>query len=76
MALDKAPNFPDLNNFLNRQVCRLDQMICKPPLELAFYELMVNHSFFDAWLSWIGICTLKEDWLVGSEIEFKQLAYL
>lgn len=45
VALDKSSHFLDNNNPLNRQMCWLDKMICKP-LDLAFYELMVETYFF------------------------------
>ena len=48
VALNKALNFLDFNNFLNRQVCGLDQVICKPPLDLAFYVSMVELYFLQS----------------------------
>lgn len=44
-ALGETLNFLDLNNFLIRRVCDLDQPISKRPLDLVFYESMVELYF-------------------------------
>lgn len=78
VALDKSPNFLDIHNSLNRQLCGLDKMICKP-LDLALHELMVETYFFQC-MAIMGrylhsYFIRKYLQLVGNEIELKQLAY-